>query len=84
MLCKIWGILKKIVCTAGMEEKILARAQSMVEKSFQPPRNHDTPGEKIMVRPLTYFSIFVVLYLGIAENIDQSIKTNFSLTGSLK
>ena len=43
---------KKIVCTARVEEKKLASAQSMVEKNFLPPRNHDTPRGKIMVRPL--------------------------------
>ena len=32
--------------------KNLASTQSMVEKNFLPPRNHDTPRGKIMVRPL--------------------------------
>ena len=39
------GNLKKIVCTAGVEEK-LASAQPMVEKNFIPPRNHATPPHK--------------------------------------
>ena len=37
------GNLKKIVCTAGVEEKKLASTQLRVEKYFLPPRNHDTP-----------------------------------------
>ena len=31
--------------------KKFVSAQSMVEKNILPPGNHDTPGEKVMVRP---------------------------------
>ena len=50
MLCKIWGILKNIVCTAGVEKKA---CKSSVDggKNFLTSRNHDTPQGKIMVRP---------------------------------
>ena len=44
MLCKIWGILKKLSAQPEWREK-LASAQSMVEKTFLPPRNHDPPRE---------------------------------------
>ena len=46
------GILKNCLHSRSGGKK-LGRAQSMVEKTFLPPRNHDTPPSgKIMVRPL--------------------------------
>ena len=51
MLCKIWGILKKIVCTAGVEGENLQvlnrwwRKLSFLLEIMIPPG-------KIMVRPL--------------------------------
>ena len=42
------GNFKKIVCTAGVEEKACKRSVDGGKK-FLPPRNHSTPRGKIMV-----------------------------------
>ena len=52
MLCKIWGIKKKIVCTAGVEEKNLQALSRWWKKISCLLEITIAPGEKIMVRPL--------------------------------
>ena len=55
MSCKIWGIFKKIVCTAGVEEKNLQALNRWWKKfpAFQKSRYPPPLRGKIMVRSLT-------------------------------